>query len=119
MRSLMGEGDTCPYLLLRVRPYAAISASLLLTAGPCMLIFNIAELVCVNRAACGIAGPGATGAVSRARHPAAGAARSGAQGPQAAAEGCVSGGGGRRRRRRAEGAFLCVSGMCLLHLLVS
>lgn len=29
MRSLMGEGDTCPYLLLRVRPYAAISASLL------------------------------------------------------------------------------------------
>ena len=28
MRSLMGEGDTCPYLLLRVRPYAAISASL-------------------------------------------------------------------------------------------
>ena len=28
MRSLMGEGDTCPYLLLRVCPYAAMSASL-------------------------------------------------------------------------------------------
>ena len=28
MGSLMGEGDTCPYLLLRVRPYAAVSASL-------------------------------------------------------------------------------------------
>ncbi len=40
MGSLMGEGDTCPYLLLRVRPYAAILASLHLSRWTLYLNFS-------------------------------------------------------------------------------